>query len=32
VRTEEQIARADLAVERLDAKLLGRDPELHNYA
>lgn len=31
-RTEAQIQRAELAAERLDAKLLKRDPELHNYA
>ena len=32
IRTDDQIRRADIAVERLDAKLLGRDPEFHNYA
>ncbi|GAA1445820.1 hypothetical protein [Leifsonia poae] len=32
VRTEAQIDRAGVAAERLDAKLLGHDPELHNYA
>ncbi len=31
-RTDDQIVRADRAVERLDAKLVGRDPEFHNYA
>ncbi len=32
VRTDAQIARAEVAAERMDSKLLGRDPELHNYA
>jgi hypothetical protein len=32
VRTDAQIARAEVAAERTDSKLLGGDPELHNYA
>lgn len=31
-RTEADIRRAEEAVERLDARLLGSDPQLHNYA
>lgn len=32
IRTEEQIRKADAAAERLDAKLLRRDPDLHTFA
>ncbi|MGJ4842858.1 MULTISPECIES: hypothetical protein [unclassified Leifsonia] len=31
-RTEHQLKRAEVAAERLDARLLGHDPDLHNYA
>ncbi len=32
VRADDQIARAEVAAQRLDAKLFGRDPELNHYA
>lgn len=31
-RTEDELRRAELDAERLEAKLLGRDPQLHDYA
>ncbi|KRC50403.1 hypothetical protein ASE16_05035 [Leifsonia sp. Root227] len=31
-RTERQLERAEVAAERLDARLLGHDPDLHNFA
>jgi len=32
VRAENDIRRAEVAAERLDAKLLGQDPDLHTFA
>ncbi|MEO7015285.1 MAG: hypothetical protein ABI130_04535 [Leifsonia sp.] len=32
LRSEIEIRRAEIAAERTDAKLLGQDPQLHNYA
>ena len=32
LRSEIDIRRAEIAAERIDAKLLGQDPQLHNYA